>query len=147
MKIDKTIVIIRGLPGSGKSSIGRIFTDKVRAADDYFMQNGEYVFNPKLLPQAHKQCFDNVSSDLASKGLAVVANTFTMRWEMEPYLRLANDAGARVVVIDTFDAGKTDKELAQINEHGVPEEAIKAMRARYEHDWRNGDPRPPWERK
>jgi hypothetical protein len=76
-----------------------------------------------------------------------VANTFTQRWEMEPYLRMASQYGARIVVIDAFDGGMTDEELAVKNIHGVPVEGIRAMRNRWEADWRAGDPRPPWERK
>lgn len=143
---DKVIYIIRGLPGSGKSSLGKKLSNVVRAADDFFMVDGEYMFDPKLLGQAHAACFNNVENDLKTTGTAVVANTFTMRWEMEPYLQLADNEDARVVVIDTFDAGKSDEELARLNEHGVPAKSIAAMRARYEHNWRAGDPRPPWTR-
>jgi len=54
--------------------------------------------------------------------------------------------GYRVAVVSVFDGGCTDEELAERNEHGVPLEGIVKMRERYEHDWKNGDPLPPWER-
>jgi hypothetical protein len=62
----------------------------------------------------------------------VVANTFTQRWELEPYLRMAKDIGATVVVVDVFDAGLSDEALATRNVHGVPVQSIAAMRARWE---------------
>tara|TARA_Y100000034_G_scaffold99818_1_gene122831 strand:- start:2886 stop:3155 length:270 start_codon:yes stop_codon:yes gene_type:complete len=75
----------------------------------------------------------------------VVHNTFSTRWEMEPYLRMAG--GTTVVsVLDLFDGGCTDEELFKRNSHGVPLETITAMRARWEHDWKVGNPLPPWER-
>ncbi len=147
------LYIIRGLPGSGKNTLGENLADwndsrldhEVFAADDYFVDDdGVYRFDPSKLPEAHAQCQENVKRALRSHWAAVVvvANTFTQRWEMEPYLAMSDE----VTVIDLFDAGLTDEALAARNTHGVPVEAIRAMRARYEHSWKDGDPRPPWER-
>jgi len=82
---------------------------------------------------------------LAGKTVAV-ANTFTQRWEMQPYLDMVKEIGCPFAVIDLFDGGMTDDQLADRNVHGVPMVAIHGMRARYEHDWTKGDPRAPWER-
>ena len=141
-----TLFIVRGLPGSGKSTVAEALGEVIRAADDHFMVYGEYRFDPRELPQAHAACQAAVNKDLADLGSAVVANTFTSRWEFGPYLALAAEHGARIVIVDTFDAGMTDEELTAKNVHGVPLEAIQAMRQRWEADWRSGDPRPPWER-
>jgi hypothetical protein len=59
---------------------------------------------------------------------------------------MAVEFGATPVVIDLYDGGLTDEALVARNVHFVPWQAIGAMRARYEHDWRNGNPIPPWER-
>ena len=43
---------MRGLPGSGKSTLARKIADKtglVYSTDDFFMINGEYVFEPKMI--------------------------------------------------------------------------------------------------
>ena len=141
-----TLYLVRGLPGSGKSTVADSLGFVVRAADDFFMFEGEYRFDPRQLPQAHAACQEAVEMDLVAIGTAVVANTFTSRWEFSAYLSIAESHGARIVVVDTFDAGMTDEELASKNVHGVPVEAIRAMRQRWEADWRAGDPRPPWER-
>ena len=146
MSFSPILFIVRGLPGSGKSTIAATMGGTVRAADDFFMHNGEYRFNPRLLPQAHAACQAAVEQDMADWGRAVVANTFTCRWEFGAYLEIAARFGARIVVVDTFDGGMTDEELCEKNVHGVPVEAIRAMRQRWEADWRAGDPRPPWER-
>ena len=148
-----TVVLVRGLPGSGKSYLAeklRSLTEaemKVCAADDYFYdENGVYNFDPTKLPEAHLKCQSNAFAYYSIDELAFVANTFTMRWEMEPYLFFAETFGLNVLVLNLFDAGLSNDELAQRNTHGVPMEAIAQMRARFEHDWRSADPRPPWER-
>jgi hypothetical protein len=65
---------------------------------------------------------------------------------MEPYLLMASEAGASVFILDLFDGGLTDEQLFERNDHGVPLETIQAMRSRWEHDWKKGNPQPPWER-
>ena len=50
---------------------------------------------------------------------------------------------ARLVVMDLYDGGLTDSELAARNLHGVPEAGINRMRLRWEHDWKAGNPNPP----
>jgi uridine kinase len=60
--MQKFIMLVRGLPGSGKTSLSEMITFLMRkpvlcAADDYFLdEDGHYAFNPKLLPEAHKAC-------------------------------------------------------------------------------------------
>ena len=139
------IFIVRGLPGSGKSTLAVTVADVV-SADDYFVDGGVYRFDPSLLPAAHAACQERARSLLATGRSVAVANTFTQGWEFQPYVKIANDVGARIVVIDLFDGGLSDEALAARNLHGVPVEAIRAMRARWEADWRSADPRPPWER-
>jgi len=152
MPNNNTLLLIRGLPGSGKTTLLNLLTSRFEGfcADDFFMVEGEYIFDPSKLSQAHALCLrhtrQHLTEECAPVRQAAVHNTFTQRWEMEPYIQLAEETGARLVVIDLFGGGLTDKELAARNGHGVPMEAIARMRARYEHDWKNGNPLPPWER-
>jgi len=153
MKIDKTVVIIRGLPGSGKSTLAaQIAVERgfppPRAADDYFTDpEGRYTFNPALLGAAHAACQKGIADDLRAVGAAIVTNTFTQGWEFQPYVNIAAAEAAVIEVIDLFDGGLSDDALAARNVHGVPTSTIAAMRGRWEKDWRAGDPRPPWARK
>ena len=138
-----TLFIVRGLPGSGKSTLASKL-GKVVSADDFFTIDGLYTFNVADLPNAHAWCL--VAARNALKwGDVAVANTFSQRWEMEPYLLLAAKLASRVFVLDLFDGGCTDEDLFARNVHGVPLATIQVMRARWEHDWRNGNPeRPPY---
>jgi hypothetical protein len=150
------LMLVRGLPGSGKTTRVEKEYGKPISADDYFMENGEYKFDASKLAQAHAWCqkeaeealstaFDRADED-GTVEYVCVANTFTQRWEMEPYIELARRYDAMIGVIDLFDGNLSDSDLALRNVHGVPTEAIAKMRERYEHDWQEGDPRPPWNR-
>ncbi len=142
----KTLLIVRGLPSSGKSSFATLVADTLVSADDFpgLYEDG---FNPSLLPQAHAWCQRTIRESLITqpnRPIVAVANTFSQRWEMEPYLVIASELGARSYVVDLFDAGLSDAELEARNTHGVPLTGIQAMRGRWEHDWKIGNPVPPW---
>jgi len=154
--MQKFILLIRGLPGSGKTSlsdmIGLSPQPVICSADDYFINEaGDYVFDSKQLAEAHKACQVKASVAISLDKNVVVHNTFTERWELEPYLQMAfwgapSQVAHRVIVVSTFDGGCDDAALAKRNSHGVSIEAIAVMRKRWQEDWGSGDPRPPWER-
>ena len=148
-----TLYLFRGLPGSGKSSAAEDLELDAIAADDWFLTpEGVYEFSAAGLTAAHLDCQTRCArelkecADTPQGGIVAVTNTFSTRWELEPYLLMAAHYGAWVYVVDLFDSGRTDRELANLTTHGVPIEGIAGMRARWEHDWRNGNPLPPWER-
>ena len=143
-----TLYAIRGLPGSGKSTLGSKLGNAI-AADDWFVgDDGVYRFDPALLAAAHADCLARCQRILAMGQDVAVCNTFSCRWELEPYITLAAERpdSVRLVVMDVYDAGLTDEALAARNLHGVPVAGITAMRRRWEHDWRAGDPRHPGQR-
>ncbi len=124
----KTLYIVRGLPGSGKSSLAKKLTELVYSADDFFTnKKGEYNFNAKLLGKAHEWCWGKVRDAMFLGANAVaVANTFTQAWEAEKYYQIAEEYGYSVFVIECQnDFG---------NVHDVPQESIDAMKKRWEKD-------------
>jgi predicted kinase len=144
----QNLYLVRGLPSSGKSTLAIQLATFAIAADDFFTEDGVYTFDPSKLPEAHQECQSRCSRGLDAGLDVAVANTFSQAWELVPYLAIAEAAAGevRVVILDLFDAGCTDAELTARNAHGVPEEVIAGMRKRWEHDWKNGNPLPPWER-
>ena len=135
--MDKHMILIRGLPGAGKTTLGNLIGDCISADDWMTNAAGEYQFDPARLPEVHGKCQALVADKLAAYSArhpvkCVVANTFSQHWEIKPYLDLAAKHGARVTVIDLFDGGLTDAQLAARGVHGVPLATIGAMRARWQ---------------
>ena len=69
-----TLLIIRGAPGAGKSTIARalinsVLFDAYVEADSYFMRDGKYEFSISHIGEAHDYCF-NEAKELAFKELA-----------------------------------------------------------------------------
>ena len=118
------LYLIRGLPGSGKSTYARRIGCFHVEADMYHCRNGEYAFDICRQKLAHAWCF-RLAADAMSNGLdVVVSNTFTQRWEMQPYIDHANITGHNVKIIRmTNDYGTV---------HNVPELTKQKMRDRFE---------------
>jgi predicted kinase len=130
-----TVVIMRGLPGSGKTTRARELAPEYDAvivsADDFFVTDGVYNFDPSELPEAHAQCQARALKALRAGRSVVVDNTNTQRWEMEPYLTLAALFGAEVWIESVGNL--TDIALyTKRNSHGVLFNAILAMAERFE---------------
>jgi len=95
----KTLYLIRGAPGSGKSSFAHdLFqggvVDAVIEADEYFIQqDGTYVFNPSLLGKAHSFCQERTLLALQSGNNVAVSNTSTTEKEVATYKQIADEVG------------------------------------------------------
>lgn len=131
----KTLYLIRGVPGSGKTTLAQTLahlswleTGVVYSADDYFMVSGEYQFDPTKLKQAHASCQRIVRSEMRDfhGDNIFVANTFTQEWEMKPYLDVAEEYGYRVfsIIVENRHGGK--------NVHGCPDDKVEQMKNRFE---------------
>lgn len=138
----KYLIIIRGLSGSGKTTLADLICgdDENRvmiSVDDYFydVDTDVYKFVPEELKQAHEWCKQETSVCM-NQGFEtiVIHNTFTRRWEVEPYLEMAAKRGYRVIVSNLFDAGLNDYTLAARSEHGIDTRNVRTQRKRWEED-------------
>ena len=141
MGSDKYIVIIRGLSGAGKTTLADIICGNndacvTIAADDYFYnEDGVYEFDAEQLRDAHDWCKTETESCMTQGFKTIVVhNTFTRRWEVEPYIQLASKHNYRVIVTSLFDSGKNDAELAGRSEHGIEIYNVRNQRRRWESD-------------
>ena len=121
-----TLYIIRGLPGSGKSTLARKLVSESMhfEADMFHIVDGEYRFDAANLKASHQWCEQCVASALLSNADVAVSNTFTRRWEYQPYIDMANESGHDVLVVDCHGAWD--------NVHNVPEDVLASMAARWE---------------
>jgi dephospho-CoA kinase len=134
------MVLVRGLPGSGKSSFARLLARsgfKAFAADDFFHTKDGYLFDIDRISEAHADCRDRASEALCRVEKIVIHNTFSRHWEMETYIKLAEGQAAFIFVVDLFDAGLSDEALAERCIHNVPVQVIAKMRERWEHSWQS----------
>ena len=114
-----TITVVRGVSGSGKSSLVSLaFDDRVThlEADMYFMKDGKYNFDQSKLKNAHEWCQHQTEESMKNKENIVVSNTFTTEWEMKPYLDLAEKYGYTVFTVIV------EKRHSNKDVHSVPEE-------------------------
>jgi len=128
--MNKILYIVRGVPGAGKSTFAKSISpeDCICEADMFlYDDNGAYIFTPTRLKEAHAKCQERAKS-LMLKGYprVVVSNTFTREWEMEAYIKMAQEYGYSVItlIIENRHGG--------INEHGCPEVDVQKMRNRFE---------------
>lgn len=129
----KVLILLRGLPGSGKSTFANyLFSNNIFEADQYFYdEDGNYNFDASKLYEAHMDCQRRVEelmkvSDYSQYGSEiVVSNTSTTEKELEPYLKLAEKYNYQVVslVVENRHGNKSV--------HNVPEETIEKMRNRF----------------
>ncbi len=120
------LILVRGLPGSGKSTFARELSGagyKHVEADMFHIDpvTGKYDFIPQHVRAAHEWCQAVTRMTLADGVNVVVSNTFTQLWEMEPYFRMGAE---RVTIVEcTGHYG---------NVHGVPADKVDQMRARWQ---------------
>lgn len=123
----KSLYLIRGIPGSGKSTLASEISEVTFEADQYFNKNGEYIFDPTKLKDAHDWCQRQVDIAMSCGDEKIaVSNTFTQRWEMDIYFALAEKYGYRVfsIIVENRHEGK--------NLHGVPDDSLKKMIRRFQ---------------
>jgi energy-coupling factor transporter ATP-binding protein EcfA2 len=116
------LVLIRGLPGSGKTTLARAMDGFVHFEADQWMvdADGSYRFDPGRLAAAHEACRAAARRALDDGRSVVVSNTFVERWEMQPYFEM----GYPVRVIEASGTYES--------EHAVPPEVLQQMRELWE---------------
>ena len=136
------VMILRGLPGTGKDT----YLDALAkadgleiarcSADDYFMIDGKYDFDPMKLTQAHDSCFGAFvqicDTPMPRLDRIAVCNTNTSLFEISPYLMYARYRSLPVEIVEISTPSISMEHLAERNLHGVPLVGIEAMAARFE---------------
>lgn len=129
----KVMIIIRGLPGSGKSTIAEhleyslgVEYGKVALceADAYFYEGIEYKFDRAKLADAHRHCYNKAEFAMKDNfDYVIVSNTSLSEGEYKRYLDLARQYDYKIQVIDVHG------EFESV--HGVPQEHLEKMEQRW----------------
>jgi NEDD4-binding protein 2 len=134
----KRLIILRGLPGSGKSHLAKELVPELHAVvlstDDFFTMGDEYRFDPARLGHAHTwnqhRCVREMFWDTRT---IVIDNTNTQAWEAREYVKLAQMFSYEVEFMEpTTGWVKDPQECCNRCTHGVPLESIIKMAERYE---------------
>mgnify|MGYP000890152461 CR=1 FL=1 len=120
-------IILRGVSGSGKSSVAEYLRSLcpsgeciVCTADDYFYKDGKYDFRAEELRLAHNSCFEKFRDAVDGRApLVICANTNTKPSEFDKYVDYAKENGYIVIslIAENRHGGKSA--------HNVPDFAIK----------------------
>lgn len=123
------LILIRGIPGSGKSTLAEklapLYNAEIWEADQYFIDfAGTYQYDPAEIKNAHKWCQENTYQTLKQYQSVIVANTFIRKWELNPYLRMAEELDIIPTIIIM------NNKFSSI--HNIPSAAIARMKSQFE---------------
>ncbi len=94
MQSGKTLIIMRGPSGSGKSRLAKQLAEQYKApifsADNFFMEGDRYNWSGDRLEAAHaKAISDTEDAMMFDVPVIIVDNTNTLFSEMRPYVEMA----------------------------------------------------------
>lgn len=123
------LYIVRGLPGSGKSTFAhskRFAGALVLENDMYHIRDGVYVYQKENMPDAINWCMTACRNALLHHMDCVVSNTFTKCLYIRQYADLANYMNTQYKVFKCVGQWN--------NVHNVPSPVLDAMNKQWQ-DW------------
>lgn len=128
--MNRNLYLIRGLPGSGKSTFAARLAECLGAvhceADHYFLdEHGNYNWDGNFVYEAHLWCRALARESMEDGKPVVISNTSTTVKEIKPYLALALEHGYDVTSLIT------ENRHGNSSIHNVPQETMDKMRNRF----------------
>lgn len=126
--MEKTLIILRGVSGAGKSTVAETIAGKawpVFEADKYHYRDGVYDWKPENMAVAHNWCQEQVREAMVCRiAKIIVSNTSTTEKELKPYIALADEHGYQVISLVVENRHGND------SIHNVPQETRDAQELR-----------------
>jgi predicted kinase len=150
LKGSKYFIIMRGIPGCGKSTLAQQLekdaqdlgmTTVICSTDSFFMVEGVYKFDQKLLGPNHEKNRAKAKYYIGEGyDVIIIDNTNLTTKEVEPYCEMGLDAGYIVrLIVPPRLLEMTPEELVAANVHGVPLVSIQRMISRMESNLEIGE--------
>jgi predicted kinase len=151
--IQPSVVIMRGLPGSGKSHLVSHSAEylsnpsqtAIISADDYFIDDSSrYRFDSSSAHKAHLSCLVKFLTSLANGArLVIIDNTNTQQWEYTIYTYICDILGYQYYILEIPCIGQLMCETyLHRNLHNIQLPAMNKMSQRWEENHR-GVAAPP----
>jgi len=141
-KPDKELVIMRGIPGAGKSTKAKTLVEggRIHSTDALIEESHDYkqFFSEMIssgsfvnLSRMHSKNLQNAKKSI-DEGVSpvIIDNTHIRANEAKAYVKYALEAGyddANIRIVDVGTGGLTAEQLANRNTHGVPLKKIEEM--------------------
>jgi len=138
----KKLIILRGLPGSGKTELANDLLKKnkngqIFSVNDFFINDGKFKYDTSKAKEAH--LWNQSRAENAMKegcSLIIINNPNVRKWEARPYVESGIKYGYIIEFIETNSVWKNDVyELSKRDVHNVPIEVIKKMKNQWEKDF------------
>lgn len=138
----KILYLMRGVSGSGKSTVAKRLGGTIFSTDDFFMKDGKYEFDPSQIKINHEK--NQARAEEAMKnGISpiVIDNTNTQAWEMKPYVLAAHRHGYEVKIVQPGDEGFPEVDFDEIMKRqaqradqnkSLPAEVVQKMLNRFQ---------------
>jgi predicted kinase len=138
---NKRFLILRGCPGSGKSSIAKMLeqsillsnsgeTVSIRSTDDLFLENGVYKFDQTKLGGKHQHNIYLTERDCqAGVDVIIIDNTNIKARDAKSYINLAKKYQYSITLIHV-DCGLTEskrRNATRSEDRKIPEHVIERM--------------------
>jgi predicted DNA-binding transcriptional regulator YafY/predicted kinase len=142
--MQKTVIINRGIPASGKSTFSKNIVSTLRenginaiscSTDDFFMSEGKYLFDFTKLREYHLKNQNRFNTALKDNiELVICDNTNIEPWEAKPYYIMAKIYDYKVILIDFKARDISLHYKSQDNDdyaHNIPLDILENMKNSY----------------
>jgi NEDD4-binding protein 2 len=130
---------MKSISGSGKSSVASLIASgynnrsscsSVRSTDNYFMKDGKYCFDPKMLGQYHANTLRDVQNDMIDETPCIILDNTNLKSDhIKPYIKAAKHYGYSVTLIEV-DCGLNEakkRNATRSEDRKIPETVLESQ--------------------